>query len=197
MSLIPHSCPGCSLTGGPHFEDCPKRSGIILENTVDLTKNSTMYRPIEGQGVDQSILNSDPRFPAVEHIRKPGDPIFVTGMTTGPKVVDEIHQTIIPSSGTKLVCSSCGKVDWHTLILRRKAGLLEGLCKQEDGSGCWPQSTRRNCSYTYPNQMDCPQLAEYCVALGKERLNPRQVCRDHIGETLNQGPLYQVWPLED
>lgn len=108
-----------------------------------------------------------------------------------------IDQQIIPSTGTKLVCTSCGNQNWHTLILRRKAGLLEGLCKQADGSGCYPLSTRRNCSYTYPNQIDCPQVAEYEIATGKERLRSRQVCRDHIGEMLSQGPLYQVWPLED
>jgi hypothetical protein len=108
-----------------------------------------------------------------------------------------IEQKILPSTGTKLVCSSCGNQNWHTLILRRKAGLLEGLCKQSDGSGCYPLATRRNCSYTYPNQIDCPQVAEYEVATGKERFRARQVCRDHVGEMLRQGPLYQIWPLED
>lgn len=108
-----------------------------------------------------------------------------------------IEQKIVPSTGTKLTCTTCGTQTWHTLILRRKAGLLEGLCKQEDGSGCYPLATRRNCSYTYPQQIDCPQVAEYCVSVGKERFNPRQVCRDHVGEMLRQGPLYQVWPIED
>lgn len=107
-----------------------------------------------------------------------------------------IEQQIIPSSGTKLVCTDCGKADWHTLILRRHAGLIEGLCKQEDGSGCYPLASRRNCSYTFPNRMDCPQVAEYAVALGKDRLFERQVCRDHVGEVIRQGH-YQVWALED
>lgn len=108
-----------------------------------------------------------------------------------------IQQTILPSSGTRLVCTTCGKADWHVLILRRKAGLLEGLCKQVDGSGCYPLAPRRNCTYTTSDQMDCMQLAEYVVASGEQRLNPRHVCRDHIGEMLRQGPLYQVWPSED
>lgn len=107
-----------------------------------------------------------------------------------------IEQKIIPSSGTKLVCTNCGRQDWHVLILRRRAGLIEGLCKQEDGSGCYPLSTRHNCSYTYPNQMDCPQVAEYSVALGKDRLFERQLCRDHVGESLRQGD-YHVWALSD
>ncbi len=109
----------------------------------------------------------------------------------------EIQQKIVCSTGTKPVCTRCGKTDFHVLLLRRRAGLYEALCKQEDGSGCYPLATRRNCSYTYPNQVDCPQVAEYCVALGKEQLYERQVCRDHVGELLAQGPLYQVWPLED
>lgn len=108
-----------------------------------------------------------------------------------------IEQKIVPSTGTKLCCTSCGTQNWHTLILRRKAGLIEGLCKQTDGSGCYPLSTRRNCSYTYPEQIDCPQVAEYCISIGSERRSPRQVCRDHVGEMLRHCPLYQVWPLED
>jgi hypothetical protein len=108
-----------------------------------------------------------------------------------------IEQAIIPSTGTKLVCTTCGTSNWHTLLLRRKAGLIEGLCKQEDGSGCYPLASRRNCMYTYPEQIDCPQVAEYCVAQGKERLSPRMVCRDHVGEMLRQGPIYIVYPLED
>lgn len=108
----------------------------------------------------------------------------------------EIIQQIIPSMGTKLVCTTCGREDFHVLILRRRAGLIEGLCKQSDGSGCYPLATRRNCSYTYPNQMDCPQVAEYAVALGKDRLFERQVCREHVGESLRQGD-YHIWALED
>lgn len=123
----------------------------------------------------------------------------VVDLTKNSTVIDStvIEQKIVPSSGTKLVCTDCGTQNWHTLILRRKAGLLEALCKQTDGSGCYPLSTRRNCSYTYPEQIDCPQVAEYCIAIGTERRQPRQVCRDHVGEMLRQGPLYQVWPLED
>ena len=109
----------------------------------------------------------------------------------------EIYQKIEPSFGTKLVCTRCGREDWHVLVLRRKAGLIEGLCKQVDGSGCYPSSARRNCQYTDSDNYDCPQLAEYSVAIGRERLNPREVCRDHIGHMLRQGPLYEVWPLED
>jgi hypothetical protein len=111
--------------------------------------------------------------------------------------IHTIEQKIIPSTGTKLVCTTCGRNDWHILILRRRAGLLEGLCKQEDGSGCYPVSSRRNCSYTYPNQMDCPQLAEFVVALGKDKLYERQVCKEHVGEAIGENPLYLVWPLED
>lgn len=126
-------------------------------------------------------------------------PHFVTGTQIGTRELEkpEIVQTIMPSTGTKPVCTTCGRQDGHTLLLRRKAGLYELLCKQQDGSGCYPLSTRRNCSYSYPNNIDCPQVAEYVVAIGEERRSERQVCRDHVGEVLRQGPLYQVWPLED
>lgn len=110
---------------------------------------------------------------------------------------EDIIQKVVPSSGTKLVCTKCGRPDWHTLVLRRRAGLLEGLCKQMDGSGCYPLSGRINCAYTYPNQIDCPQLAEYCVAKGPYRLNPQKVCKDHVAEVLEQCPSYEIWPLED
>lgn len=110
---------------------------------------------------------------------------------------DEIVQQIIPSSGTKLVCTSCGRADWHLLILRRRAGYLEGLCKQMDGAGCYPLASRRGCGYTYPEGFDCPKLAEYVVAVGEEEHRARQVCRDHIGEVIRNAPLYKIWPLED
>jgi hypothetical protein len=193
---------------------------IIINDVVDLTENSTL---IPGVCVPSySYYNQGIKLPEVKG-KVPGVdvPHFVTGMTIGERrplsdtekeqvehatqtqlnrrepVKEMIDQKVMPSSGTKLVCTECGTQDWHTLILRRKAGLIEGLCKQIDGSGCYPLATRNNCSYTYPNQIDCPQVAEYCVALGKERTNPIQVCRDHVGELLRHGPLYQIWPLED
>jgi hypothetical protein len=111
---------------------------------------------------------------------------------------NEIVQQILPSVGTKLVCTKCGREDWHFLMLRKKAGLLEGLCKQVDGSGCYPISSRSNCQYTYPNQMDCIQLAEFAVAEGADKRNVRCACRDHVGEVLRQGASnYLVWPLAD
>ena len=119
---------------------------------------------------------------------------LTTLMIADPNV---IHQTIEPSVGTRLVCTACGRGDWHVLILRRKAGLLEGLCKQMDGTGCYTSHGRRNCQYKDSDNFDCPQLAEYVVAIGEARLNPTSVCRDHVGHALSQGPLYQIWPLED
>jgi hypothetical protein len=116
---------------------------------------------------------------------------------TGKRIEQEIEQKIMPSSGTRLPCTTCGRYDWHYLILRRRAGLLEGLCKQLDGSGCYPLASRNNCSYTDPNQMDCTQIAEWCVSIGKDRLYPRHVCSDHVSQVLGESPLYQIWPLED
>jgi len=186
MSIKPLDCPGC-LYGGSHLKGCPN----------DEPNHGLCVPP--GPNLDECapVLNQDPKIPPVEY--KYPDVQFVTGtQVTRPEPVKvEIIQKIVPSVGTKLVCTTCGKADWHTLVLRRKAGLIEGLCIQEDGSGCYPNASRRNCQYTYPDQIDCPKLAEYIVAVGKERLNPRAVCRDHVGELLRQGPLYQVWPLED
>lgn len=168
--------------------------GVYIKYMSNVTVNDNM---------DMSKFNESVFTPSPSTGPTPGVdmPHFVTGMTLGeprPELEEgTIEQQIVPSTGTKLVCTTCGRQDWHVLILRRSAGLLEGLCKQADGSGCYPQATRRNCSYTYPNQIDCPQVAEYCIALGKEKRSPRQVCRDHVGEMLRQGPLYQVWPLED
>ena len=174
MSLVERQCPGCSLMGGPHFEGCPNGEHSKYNKSIELP-------PIEGPvpGVDI--------------------PHFATGMSEAkPHLeVGEIYQKIEPSVGTRLVCTRCGRGDWHTLILRRKAGLLEGLCMQVDGTGCYPSSPRGNCQYTDADQGDCPQLAEYSIAIGEERLNPRNVCRDHVGHLLRQGPLYMMWPLED
>lgn len=169
MTLVPIACPGCSYYGSTHLIGCLK----------DPAQNT--FVSIGGCGLE-----------------KPADvpKEFVTELKLEPVKV-MIDQKLIPSSGTKIVCTTCGRSDWHTLLLRRKAGLLEGLCKMEDGSGCYPLASRRNCQYTYPEQIDCPKLAEYTICLGTELLNPRDVCRDHVGEMLRHGPLYQVWPLED
>lgn len=190
MSLVERACPGCGPMGGPHYHGCrndPEQS----EAWKNLPSND--YHPT------QDVCNESIQLPCVDGPQPGVDiPHFASGMTVREELKENIlEQKIMPSTGTKLVCTSCGRQDWHTLLLRRKAGLLEGLCKQEDGSGCYPIATRRNCSYTYPNQIDCPQVAEYCLAIGKARLNPRQVCRDHVGEVLRHGPIYQVWPLED
>lgn len=178
MSLVEQACPGCSLLGGPHFYGCPSGTyqDVVINNTVDLTKQSSIGY---NGAMSEKTAVTEEQTRALESEKY------------------TIEQKVIPSTGTKLVCTDCGNQNWHTLILRRKAGLLEALCKQVDGSGCYPLATRRNCSYTYPEGMDCPQVAEYCIALGDERRAPRQVCRDHVGEMLRQGPLYQVWPLAD
>ncbi len=182
MSLREHDCPGC-MYGGTHLQGCKKEEAERLERLgIDPDCQVHYYHMGDGK-----CTCPTPQEGAVieEEITRPVPEKYV------------IEQKIIPSTGTKLICTTCGRGDWHTLILRRRSGLLEGLCKQTDGSGCYPVASRRNCSYTYPNQMDCPQVAEYTVALGKDKLHERQVCRDHIGEAIGESPLYLVWPLED
>lgn len=110
---------------------------------------------------------------------------------------NEIAQQLFPSSGTKLVCTKCGREDFHFLILRRRRGLIEGLCKQNDGSGCYPLSARSNCQYTYPNQMDCPQLAEWEIYYGADMLTRRVCCADHVGNMLGKDQNHKIFPLED
>jgi hypothetical protein len=107
-----------------------------------------------------------------------------------------IDQVIMPSQGTKLVCTKCGREDFHTLILRRRRGLIEGLCKQQDGSGCYPNSPRNNCNFTDPEQVMCQQLAEWEIVDTKTTRTISKTCTDHVGIMLLQtgGTVY---PLED
>lgn len=151
--------------------------------------------------MSQEVYNESIKLPPVIDGPIPGVdvPHFLTGTSIihDPSEPTFVEQKLVPSTGTKLTCTACGTQNWHTLVLRRKAGLIEGLCKQVDGSGCYPSSSRMGCQYVYPDSINCPQMAEYCVAIGEERRSERQVCRDHVGEMLRQGPLYQVWPLED
>lgn len=107
-----------------------------------------------------------------------------------------IDQQVIPSRGTKLVCTRCGREDFHTLMLRRRRGLIEGLCKQQDGSGCYPNSARGNCQYSDPNHIACQQLAEWEICDRTTYLTNSEACTDHLGImlTANGG---DVFPLED
>jgi hypothetical protein len=202
MNSHPSNCPGY-LYPYKHLGDCPARNTPIDVYNEDMKDDHVAGTCVPPLNESIKIPTADGPVPGVDV------PHFVTGMTVARIAVTEgqahalelekeiIEQKIVPSTGTKLVCTSCGTQEWHTLILRRKAGLIEGLCKQVDGSGCYPLSSRRGCQYVYPNAVNCPQMSEYCVAIGEERRNERQVCRDHVGEMLRQGPLYQVWPLED
>lgn len=125
---------------------------------------------------------------------KPEDLVFAKQEGQGPL---DIIQQIVPSSGTKLVCTKCGREDFHYLLLRRRRGLIEGLCKQKDGSGCYPMSARTNCQYTYPNNMDCPQLSEYEIFFGADMRGRTVTCQDHINQMMGQDTQYTIYPIED
>src|SRR5271166_1063564 len=164
---LPEPVCSCGFIDGKHAAGCPCAvPGVDVPHFVT------------GTSVAQS--SDYLAVPMNDEQRAEAHRVFITqGQARRPEPEKvEIIQTIVPSSGAKLVCTDCGTQSWHTLILRRKAGLIEGLCKQTDGSGCYPMASRRNCQYSYPNNVDCPQLAEYCVAVGKERRGERQVCRD-------------------
>ena len=114
------------------------------------------------------------------------------------KEPEYIDQVIMPSYHTKLVCTSCGREDWHTLILRRYRGLIQGLCKQKDGSGCYPNSSQVLCRWNDPEQIPCRQLAQYEI-LDPNGRKITEACADHVGlmipKGLNTG--YTIFPLED
>lgn len=107
-----------------------------------------------------------------------------------------IMQSVVPSTGTKLVCTRCGREDFHTLILRRRRGLLEGLCKQVDGSGCYPNSPRNNCRYTDVNQMPCQQVAEWEHVDRATSKTLTESCSDHVGVMLLQNGA-EIFPVGD
>lgn len=107
-----------------------------------------------------------------------------------------IDQQVIPSRGTKLVCTRCGREDFHVLLLRRRRGLIEGLCKQQDGTGCYPNSSRGNCKHVDPNKIACTQLAEWEIVDRHTYLTLTETCTDHLGITMTANGA-EVFPLED
>lgn len=107
-----------------------------------------------------------------------------------------IDQQLMPSKGAKLICTRCGRENFHTLILRRRRGLLEGLCKQQDGSGCYPNSPRTNCTYVNPDKIACTQLAEWELVERSSFLTLSEACTDHIGLMLSEKGA-DIYPLED
>jgi len=109
-----------------------------------------------------------------------------------------IEQVIVPSYRTKLVCSSCGREDFHTGILRNCRGLYELLCKQNDGSGCYPNSSQVLCRWTDSDQLPCNQLAEYEV-LDSTGRKITESCSEHLGRMLIKGTTeaHQIYPLKE
>lgn len=117
----------------------------------------------------------------------------------GHSEITEIVQTIALSQGTKAICTACKREDAHTLILRRRRGLYELLCKQNDGSGCYPNYPRVNCKFQHPEGYLCLQLAEYEVCSAEDGRYLNQACADHLGDVLPSGntSAWVVYPLED
>ena len=54
--------------------------------------------------------------------------------------VKEVDQKIELSYGTKACCTECGREDAPYLFLKKSNGLYQLLCKDFDGSGCWPNT---------------------------------------------------------
>jgi len=110
--------------------------------------------------------------------------------------VKEVDQKIELSYGTKACCTECGREDAPYLFLKKSNGLYELLCKDFDGSGCWPQSSRTLCNYSDYRSVQCTQLAEFKVQCGADPIRNYYVCKDHIGMFLQSYSVYKVYPLD-
>lgn len=105
-------------------------------------------------------------------------------------------QSIILQHNTKAVCTSCGKEDALVLVIRRREGLYEALCRNQDGSGCYPNSTNTLCNYTDPDGVPCQQLAAWRVSLGQDHIRQYKACTDHVGQFLGRASVHTVTPVE-
>lgn len=93
---------------------------------------------------------------------------------------DLIEQQLVLSPSTKAVCSGCGREDGHTLFVKRQGGKYILLCKQVDGSGCYPQHHRTLCCHIGADTEQCMQLAEWRVEF-IEGTKSFECCSDHLG----------------
>ena len=106
---------------------------------------------------------------------------------------------ILPSRGTKLTCTGCGRTSNEVpqFYLKHSHGLYALLC-YDSGNGCWERSSRTNCTYVeHPHGTQCEELAEFAVVYGEDGLAERYVCRDHVARVLSDVPVHRIFPIED
>lgn len=166
------------------FNDIPYATGVTITApgrkplvvSENIMTRGTRVHPPHTEPASHIVL--EPAMPEVSDIPMP----------------EVIEQEIVPSQGTKLVCTACGREDFHTLILRRRRGLLEGLCKQQDGSGCYPNASRNNCRFVDSDRLNCQQLAEWEIMDRVTAKTISEVCTDHVGLMLSQtgGDIYPM-----
>lgn len=109
--------------------------------------------------------------------------------------LDAQKPTLQLSHGTTLACTNCGRLNAPAFYLKRSHGRYAVLCF-DHGQGCWERSARSMCSYVDQHQAQCPDLAEYAVAYGKDKLKERHVCALHVPAVLSDAEHF-VYPLQD
>lgn len=137
---------------------------------------------------------------------RPGQPPYVTSFPTltdedlllalegalgrenGPKVA--------PSHGTTIACTKCGRLNAPQYYLKRSHGRYAVLCF-DNGQGCWERSGASNCTYIDQHMAQCPDLAEWVVAYGEDKLKERHVCSIHVAAVLTDVSEHRVYPLQD
>lgn len=109
---------------------------------------------------------------------------------------EQYQQRVVLDSNTKAVCTSCGKEDAILLYFRRRQGLYELLCRNNDGSGCYNNSSRVLCQHVDSDTVNCTQLAEHEIRVGFDNLAKHLSCTDHVGTFIGTASSYKVFPLD-
>jgi hypothetical protein len=103
---------------------------------------------------------------------------------------------LLPSHGTTIACTKCGRLEAPGYYLKRSHGRYAVLCF-DNGAGCWEHSSRANCSYVDQHSAQCMELAEWAVAYGPDLLKQRSVCALHVPAVLSDASEHRIYPLED
>lgn len=111
-------------------------------------------------------------------------------------VIEAQKIKLMPSHGTTIACTKCGRLEAPAYYLKRSHGRYAVLCFS-GGEGCWEHSSHANCSYVDQYSSQCMDLAEWVVAYGSDMLKERQVCSLHVAAVLSDATVHKVFALED
>ena len=103
---------------------------------------------------------------------------------------------IMPSHGTTVACTVCGRLNAPAYYLKRSHGRYAVLCF-DGGQGCWEHSANSACTYVDQHSTQCMDLAEWVVAYGPDMLKERHVCSIHVPAVLSDVSEHRIYPLED